>query len=389
MPDVYGPSWSHRFSEALFNIRLMGRRAWLALLGIGVGCAAVVALLNMGHGAAQHARLLFEGLGSELMVAELSHEGRAGGLTEPDLTGVSDLVEAAAPVVVAATRVRLKGRQVDAMVIGSREELARVLQLRPGEGRLLSQHDERALHVLVGDQLAAQLGARSGDRLQMGQYVFDVIGVMARTGDNPLLPVLLDQAVLMPLSGIRRLVPAPEVGLVLARGRDSQSLALAAEHLGAHLRAQLPHHDITVRLPIQLLEGMAGQSRMLAWLLSGFAGIALLLGGVGVMNVMLMSVGERRREIGLRLALGARARDIGWSFLLEALLLSCTGAVCGAVAGILAGWLFAWLSGWPPSIAPASVPSGIASSLFAGLAAGLYPALGAARLLPVEALHED
>lgn len=389
MPERYGPGWPQRFAEALLNLRLMGRRAWLALLGIGVGCAAVVALLNMGHGAAQHVQALFKGMGSELMVVELERQGRGNGAVTPDLTDVSAYVRVVAPLIVAASTVQRPGLRQDAMVVGSTAQLAAVLGLAAREGRLLSVHDVDSLHVVLGASLAAQLAARPGQQLQMGHYLFHVVGVLAATGDNPLLPIMLDQAVLMPLSGMHRLMPAPEVGLMLALGLDPHPLAQSAERLVAHLQAQLPQHQVTVRLPSQLLEGMTGQSQMLNGLLAGFAGIALLLGGVGVMNVMLMNVAERRREIGLRLALGARARDIGWSFLLEALLLSCTGALGGAVAGLLAAWLFAWWSGWPLSLAIYPVPLGVAASLVSGLLSGLYPALAAARLLPVEALREE
>lgn len=388
MPEHYGPGWQQRFAEALLNLRLMGRRAWLALLGIGVGCAAVVALLNMGHGAAQHVKVLFKGMGSELMVVELERPDRRGNAAMPDLTGMSAYVRVAAPLIVAASTVQRQGLRQDAMVVGSTPQLAELLELRARGGRLLSAHDADALHVLLGASLAVQLAAREGEQVQLGRYLFDVVGVLAATGDNPLLPVMLDQAVIMPLSGMRRLIPAPDVGLMLALGRDPHPLAKSAECLSAHLQAQLPLHQVSVRLPSQLLEGMAGQSQMLNGLLAGFAVIALLLGGVGVMNIMLMNVAERRREIGLRLALGARARDIGWSFLLEALLLSCAGAWVGAVAGLLAAWLFAWLSGWPLSLAFYSLPLGVAASLFAGLVSGLYPALAAARLQPVEALRE-
>lgn len=389
MPERYGPGWPQRFAEALLNLRLMGRKAWLALLGIGVGCAAVVALLNMGHGAAQHVQALFKGMGSELMVVELARPDRGARAVTPDLTGVSTYVRVAAPLIVAASTVQRPGARQDAMIVGSTAQLAEVLGLSAREGRLLSVHDATFPHVLLGATLAAQLAVKPGERLQLGHYLFDVVGVLAATGDNPLLPFMLDQTVLMPLSGMRRLMPAPEVGLMLALGRDPHPLAQSAVRLVAHLQAQLPQHQVTVRLPSHLLQGMAGQSQMLNWLLAGFAGIALLLGGVGVMNVMLMNVAERRREIGLRLALGARARDIGWAFLLEALLLSCTGALAGAVAGLLAAWLFAWLSGWPLSLAIFSLPLGVAASLVAGLLSGLYPALAAARLQPVEALREE
>ncbi|MGY3283564.1 putative ABC transport system permease protein [Pseudomonas fulva] len=389
MHEPYGPGWQQRLSEAMDNVRLMGRRAWLALLGIGIGCASVVALLNMGHSAAQHARQFYEGLGSELMVAEVQREGAAGPRAEPDLTAMPASVQAGVAISLAAASVRRGGLQQEAMIVGSGAGLARLLRLGVDEGRLLSGHDDKATHVVLGSFLARQLDAKTGDRLQIGGYVYDVVGLLVATGDNPLLPVMLDQAVWMPLAGMRRLMPTPEVSLILALGRDTQSLTLAADHLSAYLQMQLPRHQVLVRLPSQLLAGMTAQSQMLTWLLAGFAGIALLLGGIGVMNVMLMTVAERRREIGIRLALGARAHDIGWSFLLEAVLLSGTGAVGGALIGVLAAWVFALLSGWPSGLALGAVPLGMVSSVTVGVACGVYPALAAARLQPVEALRED
>ncbi|WP_367598870.1 ABC transporter permease [Pseudomonas fulva] len=389
MHEPYGPGWQQRLSEALDNVRLMGRRAWLALLGIGVGCASVVALLNMGHSAAQYARQFYEGLGSELMVAEVQREGAAGPRAEPDLTAMPASVQAAVAISLAAASVRRGGLQQEAMIVGSGAGLARLLRLGVDEGRLLSAHDDKATHVVLGSFLARQLDAKTGDRLQIGGYVYDVVGLLGATGDNPLLPVMLDQAVWMPLAGMRRLMPTPEVSLVLALGRDAQSLTVAADHLSAYLQMQLSRHQVVVRLPSQLLAGMTAQSQMLTWLLVGFAGIALLLGGIGVMNIMLMTVAERRREIGIRLALGARAQDIGWSFLLEAVLLSGTGAIGGALIGVLAAWVFALLSGWPAGLALGAVPLGILSAVTVGVACGVYPALAAARLQPVEALRED
>lgn len=107
------------------------------------------------------------------------------------------------------------------------------------------------------------------------------------------------------------------------------------------------------------------------------------------MNVMLMNVSERRREIGVRMALGARPQDIAWLFLLEAAVLSITGALAGAAAGLLAGYAFVWVSGWTFSLSAPSLPLGIVSSLLIGMFFGLHPALAAARLQPVEALRDD
>ena len=389
MPEAYGPSWPQRLSEALASLRQAGPRAWLALIGIAVGCAALVALLNIGHSATQHARQLYRGMGSELLVANLQRPAEVAAPVALDLSVLPASIRAAAPLLVSVATVQLASKRHETLVGASTLQLAQVLDLQASQGRLLSAYDDDTTHVLLGATLARQLGARVGDRLQSGRYLFEVVGVLAQRGYNPMLPIQVDDVLLMPLPGMRRLGAAPEVGTVLARGHDVAVLTGTAQALTDYLVARLPGYEVDVQLPQQLLEGMANQSRMFTWVLAGFAGIALLLGGVGVMNVMLMSVAQRRREIGVRLALGARTRDIAWLFLLEALLLAGGGALLGTLVGLAASWGFALVSGWRYALDASSIALGMGSAMALGLFFGLQPALAAAHLQPVLALRDD
>ncbi|NIE76385.1 ABC transporter permease [Pantoea sp. Ap-967] len=389
MPDAYGPRWPQRLREAQGSVSQLGTRAWLALLGIAVGCAALVALINIGHSATQHTQRMFQGMGSELMVVNLEGADEGSGAVRLDLATLPPGVLALAPLASSIVTVQLNALGVETMVTGSSAQLNEVLKLELGNGRLLSQFDDRAPHAVLGAALAHELRASSGDRLQVGAYVFDVVGVLAPQGYNPMLPVNFDNLLLMPLAGMQRLNPAPQVATFIARGTDAATLSQAASALRDYLQAQLPRHEVDVQLPRQMLESMAGQSRVMAWMLAGTAAIALVLGGVGVMNVMVMNVAQRRREIGVRLALGARGRDIAWLFLLEALLLSVAGALLGVMLGLAAAWLLAITSGWGFSFSAGSVPLSMGTSLLLGLFFGLQPARAAARLQPVVALRDD
>ena len=151
----------------------------------------------------------------------------------------------------------------------------------------------------------------------------------------------------------------------------------------------MPGYEVNVQIPRLLLEGMAKQSRLFSWLLAGLGSIALLVGGIGVMNVMVMNVAERRREIGVCMALGARPRDIARLFLLEAVVLAATGALAGAAVGLIMAWAFVHYSGWSDfSFSAAALPLGIGSAIATGLFFGLSPAMAAARLTPVQALRD-
>lgn len=401
-PSRYGMPWLQLLLESLDNLRLLGRRAVLALLGIAVGCAAVVALLNIGYNAEREAMSIFRGMGSELLVANIQQPVGSG---RKPLVAPADLdiealhqhipeIDAASALVPSNTQARFNGRTAAATLVGSGAELPSVLRLQLEQGRFLSRFDTQSTYAVLGANVAAQWAQPDrpvllGDRIQIGGYLFEIVGILRPQGPNPIIPVSVDDAILLPITGMRRVIGFPQITGVAARSRSGEELERIAPRLQVWLSEKMPGFEVNVQVPQQLLEGIEQQSRLFSWLLAGLGGISLLVGGVGVMNVMVMNVSERRREIGVRMALGARPRDIAMLFLLEAIVLATVGALLGAAAGLAAAWLFVWFSGWSDfALSAAALPLGIGSAIVIGLFFGLSPALAASRLEPVEALRD-
>ena len=397
----YGPSWLHLVREPVENLRQLGRRAVLALLGIAVGCMAVVALLNIGHNAEREAMNVFKGMGSDLLVANVQIPGSGRSEALPNVATLDTAalrqaipdITAAAPLILTSSDARLKGHALSTTILGSNADLPGVLDLQLAQGRFLSQFDTHSTHAVLGANVAAAwenagIHAQPGDRIQIGGYLFQVIGILQPAGQNPLLPAPPDDAILLPLEGMRRIIPRPQITSVLARNPNGATLVQTSPALQQWVEGRMPGYEVNVQIPRLLLEGMAKQSRLFSWLLAGLGSIALLVGGIGVMNVMVMNVAERRREIGVRMALGARPRDIARLFLLEAVVLAATGALAGAAVGLIMAWAFVHYSGWSAfSFSAAALPLGIGSAIATGLFFGLSPAMAAARLTPVQALR--
>jgi putative ABC transport system permease protein len=396
-PLAYGPSLRHTLTEPLASLRLLGRRSLLALVGITVGCASVVALLNIGHNAANESIKMFKGLGSDIIVARFSAVPGVNMSPAPakldtvaatrSLAGIAHI----APAILYSTDVYVVGRKHNFSIIGTSHDLKDVMNLRISNGRFLSIYDNQSTYAVLGANAAKELNLADpiGSQIQVGNYLFEIVGILAKQGQNPLIPLPVDDAVILPIEGMRRITPTPEINSITARGRRTETLPEDATALRNYLSSLAPEHSIQIQIPQQLLDGIKKQSQTFSYLLAGVGSISLLVGGIGIMNLMIMNVSERRREIGVRMALGARPRDITVLFLLEAGALTTVGALIGATLGLIAAWVFVELSEWEFSLFTLSLPLGIVSSVAIGLFFGLYPARSAARLEPLQALRDD
>ncbi|MBF0641421.1 putative ABC transport system permease protein [Pseudomonas protegens] len=392
-------SASQLLHEAFVSLRTLGKRSILALLGIVIGSSSVVALINIGHNAAEDAAAIFQNMGTDTLVARFpaSADSRTPLPAALDTRALSQavpsLINIAPTVLLSATLIR-NGRSANASVVGATAELAPAMRLQLREGRFLSDFDQNEIYAVIGHQVAQTLGAAGaplqlGDRVRINDYLFLVIGILQNQPSAVLVPIQANDSVFLPQGSMRRIFPSPQIDNVVTRVAGGQNMEQVAAAMTQALKKILRGREVEVQVPQQIIDGMTRQSRTFGYLLMALGGISLVGGGVGVMNVMLMNVSERRREIGIRMALGARQKDIRNLFLLEAVSLTAVGALSGAILGVASAFIYARMSGWHFSLAGAALPLGIGSTLLVGLFFGLYPAISASRLQPVEALRDE
>ncbi len=392
-------SLSQLLHEAFISLRTLGKRSVLALLGIVIGSSSVVALINIGHNAAVDAAMIFKDMGTDTLVVQFPPKGSANVpmRTRLDLGAVRQAVPGIAHIGALSLfsgPIVFHGRTANANFVGSTPDVQAAMRLAVREGRFLSAFDANQTYAVIGDQVAQALGApgeplKTGERVRINDYLFLIIGILQNQPRAMLMPVQANESLFIPAEGMRRIFANPQINNLIIRARPGQDMERVARDASAALQPQLTEHNVDITVPQQMIDGMTRQSRTFAYLLLALGAISLVGGGVGVMNVMLMNVSERRREIGIRMALGARQRDIRNLFLLEAVTLTAVGALCGAVLGMTAAWFYAWLSGWVFSLAVAALPLGVGSTLLVGLFFGIYPAVSASRLQPVEALRDE
>ncbi|KTC52217.1 ABC transporter permease [Pseudomonas fluorescens ABAC62] len=390
---------SQLLHEAFVSLRTLGKRSILALLGIVIGSSSVVALINIGHNAAVDAAMIFKDMGTDTLVVQFPSKG-SGNVpmrNRLDLQAVREAVPGIAHIGALSLfsgPIVFHGRSVNANFVGSTPQVRQTMRLELQQGRFLSSFDAQQTYGVIGADIAQALGApgdpvQLGDRVRINDYLFLIVGILHNQPRAMLMPVQANDSLFIPVEGMRRIYATPQINNVIIRAAPGEDMERIARDAAASLQTQLTEHTVDIQVPQQMIDGMTRQSRTFAYLLLALGAISLVGGGVGVMNVMLMNVSQRRREIGIRMALGARQRDIRNLFLLEAVTLTAVGAVCGAILGMSAAWLYAWLSGWTFALAAAALPLGVGSTLLVGLFFGLYPAVSASRLQPVEALRDE
>ncbi len=394
---------------ALSRLRAGRLRAGLTMLGVIIGVASVMALVAAGQGATRGVETQLQSLGTNLLTVNpgvattgptAGEPGSAKTLTLGDAAALAKLahVSAVAPEIARVQPVIAGAKNTTTTIDGTTSSYAAVHNERVRAGWFLtSVSDAMGLRVAVlGATTAANLGlgpTAVGTDIRVGGIPFRVIGILQPKGAAGTLN--LDDKVLIPISTMRAhfaggtsvgtiglsVVSVPDMGAVAA----TITATLEQRH---GLRRGGPD-DFVVLDQAQLLGAVSSVSGLLAVLLGGIASISLVVGGIGIMNIMLVSVRERTREIGVRKAIGARDRDILLQFLIEALTLSLLGGAFGVVLGLVASAVIGQVAGWGFVFSPLTILVAAAFSAAVGVAFGVWPARQAARLDPITALRYE
>ncbi len=399
---------------ALKSLRVNLMRSMLTTLGIIIGVAAVIAMVAVGAGAESRVQALIQSIGSNLIVVvpgtTTASGVRLGRGSKPTLTEDDAIaIEQELPsVLVAGASVRGTGQ----IVFGNTNWMTSLRGATPGylaarewalsDGRTITEEDLRAAAkvALVGETIVEELFGGSdpiGQIMRINRVPFRVVGVLAPKGQTS-WGQDQDDVVQIPLSTAKKRVLGGRrlsgrlVDNISVKARSADEVAEAETEIRELLRQR--HRlrpgqadDFSIRNISEMLEARAESSRVMSMLLAAVALVSLVVGGIGIMNIMLVSVTERTREIGLRLAIGARGRDILSQFLIESLTLSLLGGAIGLVLGVGISIAIATIADWPVLIQPGVVFLAIGFSAGVGIFFGYYPAHKAARLDPIEALR--
>ncbi len=394
-------------------LRALGRyrvRAMLTTLGVVVGVGSVIAMLAVGTGSRQRVADELEKMGTNNVYVSAGSATRGGvrawagtatRLTVADAEAIREIPEVitAVPMVSRPLQVRYRGTNWATRVVGVTPEYLSTRSWELDQGEFFTPwHVERAAHVCVlGRTVARELfGWRSplGEVVLVRQIACRVLGVLAPKGASS-RGRDQDDVVHMPITTMqRKLIGITHIHGIMIQARDQFAALRVQEDIRQLMRQRhriQPHQDDDFRVgtSAELAQASEESARVFSWLLGSIASVSLLVGGIGIMNIILLSVNERTREIGIRMALGARRAHVLTQFLLEALALSVAGGVIGVFVGIGAALTIGQLSGLPVSIAPWAVGLAFLFSGVVGIVFGLYPARKAANLRPAEALRYE
>jgi putative ABC transport system permease protein len=400
------------FAETLYialqSIRDNFFRASLTMLGIIIGVAAVITMVALGTGAQRAIDEEMAALGGDILSISSSLRFSRGVAREQNVLTVADAealerdarhLDAVVPEINARFQIKFGNRNLNQPILGTTPNYFDVHGFSLAHGRLFTEADETARRrvVVLGSEIPTMLGANApaliGSNLQIRSIAFEIIGVTESKGSsgwrNP------DGYVWIPLSTAQfRVTGSDAVDPISVRVREDSPIGVAMVDIERVLRREhgiLPgrDNDFSIFNRQQFLESRQEATEVFTWLLAGIAGVSLLVGGIGIMNIMLVTVTERTREIGIRKALGATRGNILLQFLVESMTLCLIGGVLGLALGAGAAMFAARFAGWQTVVTSASAVTAFVFSAAVGLFFGIWPARRAAKLDPIDALRYE
>jgi putative ABC transport system permease protein len=383
-------------------------RSILTALGIIIGVGAVIAMVSIGNGAKAQVEAQVASLGQNVITVfsgSMSSGGMRGGwgsaptLTiedaeaiEREVTGIVGV----SPEVRDRNQVLANGLNWNTSVNGESPAYPDIRSWKIANGSMFSEQDVRSVAkvCVIGKTVADQLFANSdpvGQTLRIRNIPFKILGVLDAKGFN-LFGQDQDDTVIVPYtSHMKRLSRRTNISSILIQAASAEVIDKVQKDITEVLtqRRKGREPDFTVRNQVELAQTATATTQTMTLLLAAIASVSLLVGGIGIMNIMLVSVTERTREIGIRLAIGAHGSDVLMQFLIEATILSSLGGVIGILLGIGSSQLVSHLNGWPVLVSTASVVIAFVFSAAVGMFFGFYPARKAAQLDPIDALRYE
>ncbi len=389
-------------------------RSSLTMLGIIIGVGAVIAMVAVGTGASRKISEQISSIGSNLLII-LPGSTTAGGVrmgagTQPTLSlaDAEDIfkecpaVADVGPVLGGVAQVVYGHLNWSTGVTGTTPGMLEVRDWSLSSGRPFTEQDVKSATkvALLGQTVVDNL---FGDQNPVGQAIriknvpFTVIGVLAPKGQSP-QGQDQDDTVYVPVTTAQKKLFGTQfpgmVRIIMVKARSTEDLSPAEEQITELLRqrhhiGQKQENDFTVRNLTQIMQAAEQSTRVMTLLLGAIASVSLLVGGIGIMNIMLVSVTERTREIGIRMAIGAKTWDIRLQFIIEALTLSLIGGVIGIIVGVSTSLILSSVSGWPTVVSPLSILLAFGFSGLVGIFFGFYPAYKASLLNPIDALRYE
>ena len=399
------------FMLALRSVRRNMLRSFLTILGIVIGVSAVITMVTLGNGATAAIQTQISSLGTNLLMVRPGQRGFGGGggggvaqFTEADAEAIASEiggVAAVAPQGTTSVTVVANGRNWATSVTGSTDAWFDTGNWKLASGRIFEADEERAgaAVCVIGETVRREIygGAVGrtglGEQLRVKKFSCDVIGILASKGQGGMGDQ--DDAVVVPLRTLqRRVTGTRKVGTLLVamqEGSDSAPLKASLRQLLRERRklAEADDDNFNIFDTQQLAETLAGTTKVLTMLLGAVAAVSLLVGGIGIMNIMLVSVTERTREIGLRLAVGALEGEVLLQFLIEAVVLSALGGLVGIVIATAASYGLSVVMDVPYVFNPSINLLALAFSALIGVLFGYFPARRAAQMDPIEALRHE
>lgn len=381
-------------------------RAFLTVLGVVIGVAAVILLVSIGSGLTKFVTDQFEEFGTDLLTVMPGKvkfgdaAGREGGpsggnnkLRLEDVDSVKrrgNLIENAIPVAIAYAEAKYQGEARSIAVLGTTSEYETVRKSPAGSGRFFSKNADLTSkkEVVLGQTVVTDLklpADPAGERLKINGQVFTITGILESKGSA--FGNDQDNLVIIPMSAFTRLFDVESVSYIYAKVKDTKMVKEAKTQVEEILLKRLEKDDFSVIDPTELLKTASSVLGAITAALGGIAAISLLVGGIGIANIMLVSVTERIKEIGLRKALGATPKDILLQFLIEAVILSAVGGFIGIVLGITFSWLLSFV--FKTYVTWWSVVMAFSIASIVGIVAGVGPAFKAARQNPIDALRHE